>query len=110
VNCLIGDRGFKKTRNLDVGNQETPKPKITSGKITVRCRRPWGKEKDLWIGFLTEVPLWNQKSCSSSKGNLNDPEDREVSVETLQGRRLHQSGIKALILACIFQAGGGRRR
>jgi hypothetical protein len=35
VKLLIGDRGFKRTGTLDVGDHETPKPKI---KIRERSR------------------------------------------------------------------------
>jgi hypothetical protein len=32
VKLLIGDRGFKRTGTLDIGERKTPKPEIESGK------------------------------------------------------------------------------
>jgi hypothetical protein len=40
---LIGDRGFERTGTLDIGKITKPRnPKLSRGKVTVKCRRPCG--------------------------------------------------------------------
>jgi hypothetical protein len=46
--------------------------KLSRGSSRLKAEECEAKEKDLWIGFLAEIPVGNRKSRFGSRKKLND--------------------------------------